>query len=84
MFEQILSISKIGNIWGTVTRIYMSISGLKGLRNKLLSASDFFLVSHKNTSMALALFSTQAIFDGVNERCVGRYVQSPGFNAKNN
>lgn len=44
----------------------------------------FFLVSHKNTSMALALFSTQAIFDGVNERCVGRYVQSPGFNAENN
>ena len=34
--------------------------------------------------MALALFSTQAIFDGVNERCVGRYVQSPGFNAENN
>ena len=62
----------------------MSISGLKGLRNKLLSASDFFLVSHKNTLMALALFSTQAIFDGVNERCVGRYVQSSGFNAENN
>ena len=47
MFEQILSISKIRNIWGTVTRIYMSISGLKGLRNKLLSASDFFWLAIK-------------------------------------
>ena len=62
----------------------MSISGLKGLRNKILSASVFFWLAIKNTSMALALFSTQAIFDGVNERCVGRYVQSPGFNAENN
>ena len=32
MFEQILSISKIRNIRRTVTRIYMLISGLKGLR----------------------------------------------------
>ena len=43
MFEQILSISKIRNIWRTVSRIYMLISGLKGLSETLNSSVPLHL-----------------------------------------
>jgi len=70
IFRQILLTSSIRNIWTTVRRIWIFISGLKGLRVKPFLPLSMGSVVQNDLPFAEILFCWRLLYNKVNRYCL--------------